>query len=131
MNVTGPVFECKGKEYLSESSKECRIWLIDTSAMGGEDHRTPVDRTPLICNEEVHFAAAGSWGAIATWEDTDGTRWVLLPFWGPKHPDFQAPIEHGEVVRGAVAAFKLEEQGGKVRLAPAWVSRDMNQADPR
>ena len=129
MNVTGPVFEWKGKEYLAEASKECRIWLLDTSAMGGEDHRTPVDRTPLICNEEVHFAAAGPWSAISTWEDTDGTRWLLLPFWGPKHPDFKAPIEHGDTVRGGVAAFKLEEQGGKVRLAPAWVSRDMNQAD--
>ena len=52
-----------------------------------------------------------------------------MPFWGPKHPDFKAPIEHGQTVRGAVAAFKLEEQGGKVRLAPAWVSRDINQAD--
>jgi outer membrane protein assembly factor BamB len=129
MNVTGPVFEWKGKEYLAEASKECRVWLLDTSAMGGEDHRTPVDRTPLICNESVHFAAAGPWSAISTWEDTDGTRWVLLPFWGPKHPEFKAPIEHGETVRGAVAAFKLEEQGGKVRLAPAWVSRDINQAD--
>jgi hypothetical protein len=129
MNVTGPVFEWKGKEYLAETSKECRIWLLDTSAMGGEDHRTPVDRTPLVCNEAVHFAAAGPWSAISTWEDTDGTRWVLLPFWGPKHPDFHAPVEHGQVVRGAVAAFKLEERDGKVRLAPAWVSRDMNQAD--
>ncbi len=129
MNVTGPVFEWKGKEYLAEASKECRVWLLDTSALGGEDHRTPVDRTPLVCNEMVHFAAAGPWSALSTWEDTDGTRWVLMPFWGPKHPDFKAPIEHGETVRGAVAAFKLEEQGGKVRLAPAWVSRDVNQAD--
>jgi outer membrane protein assembly factor BamB len=129
MNVTGPVFEWKGKEYLAEASKECRIWLLDTSALGGEDHRTPVDRTPLVCNEAVHFAAAGPWSAISTWEDTDGTRWILLPFWGPKHPDFHAPIEHGAVVRGAVAAFKLEERDGKVRMAPAWVSRDMNQAD--
>jgi len=129
MNVTGPVFEWKGKEYLAETSKECRIWLLDTSALGGEDHRTPVDRTPLVCNEAVHFAAAGPWSAISTWEDTDGTRWVLLPFWGPKHPDFHAPIEHGQVVRGAVAAFKLEERDGKARLAPAWVSRDVNQAD--
>ena len=84
MNVTGPVFEYKGKEYTAESSKECRIWLLDTSAMGGEDHRTPVYRTPLVCNEEVQFAAAGLWGALATWEDTDGTRWVLMPFWGPE-----------------------------------------------
>jgi hypothetical protein len=129
MNVTGPVFEWKGKEYLVESSKECRLWLLDTSALGGDDHRTPVDRTPLICNQWVHFAAAGPWSAVSTWEDTDGTRWVLLPFWGPKHPDFKAPLEYGQSVRGGVAAFTLEERDGKVRLAPAWVSRDVNQAD--
>jgi hypothetical protein len=40
MNVTGPVFDFKGKEYTAHSSKECRIWLLATSALGGEDHRT-------------------------------------------------------------------------------------------
>jgi outer membrane protein assembly factor BamB len=130
MNVTGPIFEHKGREYIAESSKECRIWLLDTSAMGGEDHRTPVDTTPLVCNEDVQFAAAGPWGALATWEDADGTRWVLMPFWGPKHPRFSAPIEHGQIVKGAVAAFRLEERDGRLRLAPAWLSRNINQADP-
>ena len=66
-------------------------------ALGGEDHRTPVYRTPLICNEEVNFAATGIWGALASWEDQDGTRYVLVPFWGPKHSQFKAPIEYGEV----------------------------------
>ena len=42
------VFEYKGREYTVQSSKECRIWLLDTSAMGGEDHRTPTFRTPLV-----------------------------------------------------------------------------------
>jgi outer membrane protein assembly factor BamB len=130
MNATGPVFEYKGKEYTAHTSKECRVWLLDTSNLGGEDHRTPVYRTPLICNEEVQFAGAGVWGALATWEQSNGTRWVLMPFWGPKHSEFTAPIEHGQVVQGAVAAFKLEEAGGTVRLAPAWLSRDMWQADP-
>jgi hypothetical protein len=130
MNVTGPVFDYKGKEYTVQSSKECRIWLLDTSALGGEDHRTPVHRTPLVCNEEVHFAAAGPWGALSTWEDTDGTRWVLMPFWGPKHSQFKAPIEHGQVVQGAIAAFKVETKAGKVELTPAWLSRNVNQADP-
>jgi outer membrane protein assembly factor BamB len=130
MNVTGPVFDYKGKEYTVHSSKECRLWLLDTSAMGGEDHRTPVYRTPLVCNEEVQFAAAGIWGAISTWEDTDGTRWVLMPFWGPKHSQFTAPTEYGQVVTGAIAAFKLEEKNGGLQLTPAWVSRNMHQADP-
>ncbi len=130
MNVTGPVFEYKGREYTVQSSKECRIWLLDTAALGGEDHRTPVHQTPLICNEEVHFSGAGPWGALATWEDTDGTRWVLLPFWGPKHPAFSAPIEHGEVVYGAVAAFTLQRRATGLQLVPAWLSRNMVNADP-
>ncbi len=111
MNATGPVFEYKGREYTAHTSKECRVWLLDTSGLGGEDHRTPVYRTPLICNEEVHFAGAGVWGALATWAEANGTRWILVPFWGPKHSEFTAPIEHGQVVQGAVAAFKLEETG--------------------
>ncbi len=130
MNVTGPVFEYHGREYIVESSKECRLWLLDTSAMGGEDHRTPVAQTPLICNEEVQYQAAGPWGALATWEDADGSRWILFPFWGPKHSTFSVPREHGQVVRGAVAAFRLQEQGGGLALAPAWISRNIDQADP-
>ena len=128
-NTSSPIFDYKGKEYLVSSSKECRIWLLDTSALGGEDHRTPVYRTPLICNEEVNFTM-GIWGALATWEDSNGTRWVLTPFWGPKHSQFKAPVEHGQVVYGAVAAFKVEDKAGKPVLAPAWISRDMYMADP-
>ena len=130
MNVTGPVFDYKGKEYTVHSSKECRIWLLDTSALGGEDHRTPVYRTPLVCNEEVHFAAAGIWGALTTYVDSAGTRWVYMPFWGPKHSKFTAPIEHGQIVHGAIAAFTLEDRNGKPQLVPAWLSRNMPQADP-
>jgi outer membrane protein assembly factor BamB len=131
MNVTGPVFDFKGREYTVHSSKECRIWLLDTASLGGEDHRTPVFRTPLVCNEEVHFAGAGVWGALSTWEETDGTRWILMPFWGPKHPAFKAPVEHGPVMHGAIAAFRMEERPkGRVELVPAWVSRDMPLADP-
>ncbi|MBO0862790.1 MAG: pyrrolo-quinoline quinone, partial [Chloracidobacterium sp.] len=59
-----------------------------------------------------------------------GARWVLTPFWGPKHSKFKAPIEYGPVKNGAIAAFKVEEKNGKWDLAPAWVSRDMNRAEP-
>jgi hypothetical protein len=98
--------------------------------MGGEDHRTPVYRTPLVCNEEVQFASAGVWGALSTWEESNGTRWVLMPFWGPKHSKFIASIEHGEVTQGAIAAFRLEEKAGKLQLTPAWLSRNMKLGEP-
>ena len=132
LQVTGPVFDHAGREWLVQGSKECRTWLLDTSALGGEDHSTAEHRSPLICNEDQDYQAAGIYGAMATYEDAKGTRWVLVPFWGPKHPRFKAPIEHGEVFNGAVAAFRMERNPatGQFFLDPAWISRDMKHADP-
>src|SRR5499433_3186583 len=130
MQVTPAIFRYKGKELMIDAGKECRVYLMDTESIGGDDHRTPLHRTPLICNEEVNFASAGVWGSMASWEDSKGTRWVLTPFWGPKHSAFKAPVEYGKVKYGAVAAFKVEEKAGKWALAPAWISHDMNRAEP-
>ena len=52
------------------------------------------------------------------------------PFWGPKHSQFKVPIENGPVKKGGVMAFKVEENNGKWMLAPAWMSRDMDQGEP-
>ncbi len=130
MQVTPAVFKYKGRELVVASSKECRLWLMDSKAIGGDDHRTPLYRTPLMCNEDVNFAAAGVWGSMATWEDAKGTRWVLSSFWGPVHPDFKAPVSYGPVTRGAVVAWKVEDKAGKLVLTPAWMSRDMDMAEP-
>jgi hypothetical protein len=130
MQVTPAIFRFKGRELMVDAGKECVVYLMDTESIGGDDHRTPLHRTPLICNEEVNFASAGIWGSMATWEDTDGTRWVLTPFWGPKHSKFAAPIEHGTVKYGAIAAFKVAERNQKWTRDPARISRDMNRAEP-
>ena len=65
LQVTGPVFEHDGREWLVQGSKECRTWLLDTSALGGEDHSTAEHRSPLICNEDQDYQAAGIYGAMA------------------------------------------------------------------
>jgi outer membrane protein assembly factor BamB len=131
MQVSPAIYDWEGKEWMISASKECRIYLMDTESIGGDDHRTPVYRTPLICNEMVDFAEAGIWGSLTTWEDAQKTRWVLTPFWGPKHSKYKAPLEYGEVKKGAIAAFKQKKDAaGKVWLEPAWVSRDMDQAEP-
>jgi outer membrane protein assembly factor BamB len=57
---------------------------------------------------------------LASWEDPDGTRWVLASVWG----------NYGPAPNGSVTAFKVEEQNGKTVLTPAWVSRDMNFPQP-
>jgi outer membrane protein assembly factor BamB len=130
MQVTPVIFPYKGKELMVDASKECRLYFMDTDSIGGDDHRTPLERTPLICNEDVNFASAGIWGSLASWEDSKGTRWVLTPFWGPQHSKFKAPLEYGPVKHGAIAAFKVEDRQGKPSLIPAWISRDMDQAEP-
>ena len=131
MQVTPAIFYHKGRELMVDAGKECVIYLMDLESIGGDDHRTPLYRSPLVCNEEVNFASAGVWGAMASWEDSDGTVWVLAPIWGPKHSKFHAAIEHGEVKDGAIVAFKVaEREDGSLWLEPAWISQDMNRAEP-
>ena len=130
MQVTPAIFKIKDRELMITGSKECRVYLLDTKSAGGENHQTPLFRTQLLCNEEADFQSAGIWGSMASWEDAKGTRWGLTPFWGPSHPDFKPPFTYGPVKHGAVVAFKVEEKNGKYQLTPAWMSRDMDQAEP-
>ena len=91
MQVTPAIFKYKGKELMVTGSKECRVYLLDTKSAGGENHQTPLYRTPMLCNEEVDFQSAGIWGSMASWEDSKGTRWALTPFWGPVASGIQGP----------------------------------------
>jgi outer membrane protein assembly factor BamB len=129
VNTTPVAFDYKGRKFLVGTSKECRLWLLDRDALGGEDHRTTLFSTPLICNDAQAFDARGIWGAISAWQDTAGTQWVIAPFWGPVSKQFKAPIEHARPEGGGVAAFKLVQRGAKWELVPAWLSRDMDLAE--
>jgi outer membrane protein assembly factor BamB len=130
-NNTPTIFSYKGRELMAASGKECRLYLLDPKSLGGADHQTPLYKTPLFCNEEVDFQDAGSWGALSTWEDPSGTRWVYAPFWGPAHSQYHFPITNTPVTKeGGVAAFKLEERNGALQFEPAWVSRDMKRGEP-
>ena len=130
-NNTPVTFVYKGRELIAASGKECRVYLLDPKSAGGADHQTPLYKTPLFCNEEVDFQDMGSWGALSTWAEPNGTRWVLAPFWGPVHPDYKAPTMNTPIAKeGGVAAFKVEGDAAQPTLAPAWVSRDMRRGEP-
>ena len=81
MQVTPAIFDFENRELMVTGSKECRVYLLDTQSAGGANHQTPLDRTPLLCNEEADFQSAGIWGSMASWLDGNGTRWALTPFW--------------------------------------------------
>jgi outer membrane protein assembly factor BamB len=129
VNVTPMVFDYQGKKFLVGTSKECRLWLLDRDNLGGEDHRTPLDTSPLICNDIQAFDAKGIWGSLSTWQDASGTQWVLAPFWGPVSREFTPPIQYGRPKMGGVAALKLQQVAGNWKLTPAWLSRDIDMAE--
>jgi len=129
VNVTPMVFDHQGRKFLVGTSKECKLWLLDRDNLGGEDHRTPLDTSPLICNDIQAFDAKGIWGSLSTWQDASGTQWVLAPFWGPVSREFTPPIQYGRPKMGGVAALKLQQVAGSWKLTPAWLSRDIDMAE--
>ncbi|PYT24996.1 MAG: pyrrolo-quinoline quinone [Acidobacteria bacterium] len=130
-NMSPVVFPFKQWELVAASGKEGVIYLMDAKSMGGSDHRIPLYRSSLLTNEDVNLAGRGFWGAFASWEDQQNTRWLYAPAWGPPHPNAPAfPITNGPAQRGSIMAFKVEEKDGKPVLSPAWISREMDAPDP-
>jgi len=129
--ISPVVFSLAGKEYLVGGGKEGRLYLLDTSSLGGETHRKPLLRTELLTNEDVAYAAHGLWGAFATWEDSEQVRWLFAPAWGPPHSAAPAfPNSYGSTPHGSVMAFRISMSDGAPALTPAWISRDVNVPEP-
>jgi hypothetical protein len=115
--TTSPViFPNGGKDTLAVANKDGRLYLLDAASLGGADHRTPLAQS-------TPFGQVTT-GSLATW-DQNGTRWVLAPVSGGLNAATRFPIANGTVTNGAIAAFKVVDQGGKPSLQPAWVSRDL------
>lgn len=128
MGVSPVVFPSQGRDLIVSSGKEGRYYLLDSKSLGGADHVTPLFRTPLLSNANANFQTEGTWGSLASWKGAKGTRWVLAAIGGPVTVNF--PISYGATPNGGVIALKLTDKGGKPRLSPAWLSRDMMSAEP-
>jgi len=126
LNVTPTIIRYKDRDLVvGATGKEGRLVLLDSHALGGDNHHTPLFRSNLIVNYDVVFDAKGIWGSLATWEEPAGGRWIFAPLWGPVHPEYRFPNANGDNPDGSIGAFKLEEQNGKPVLTPAWVSRNL------
>ena len=87
----------KEKDLIAAANKDGHLYLLDSAALGGADHKTPL--------ASVSFATSGAdAGALASWEDAAGARWVLVG----------APNN--------VMAYKVVDQGGKYTLQTGWTS---------
>lgn len=108
----------KDKDLIAAANKDGNLYLLDSTAIGGSDHKTPLASVP--------YASSGAdAGALASWEDTTGTRWILVGATGALNAATRFPVTNGGVATGAIAAFKVVAQNGKPTLQPGWVSRDI------
>jgi hypothetical protein len=125
------VFSFKERELVAGGGKEGVLYLLDAKSLGGADHNTPLFRSPKYANEEQNLAGRGFWGALATWQDNTGTRWLYAPAQGPQtsgSPQFKQA--DGVATHGSIMAFKVDEQNGNIVLDPVWRSRDMSIPEP-
>lgn len=113
--ATPAVFQWNGKDVVVAGSRDGRIYLLDSTSLGGSDHHTPLARSEVI-------AANGISNSFATW-DEGGTRMIAASVNGV--PSLKFPGSNGAVTNGAIVVFKVTDQGGKLSLDPQWISRDL------
>ena len=102
------VFEFKGKDLLAVTAADGTLHLLDTAKPDA-----PLAKSAPFSGAE--YAA----GALASWQDGSGNRWVLAPA-GPM----------GGAKNGSIAAFKVVERNGLATLETAWTSRAMTSPLP-
>jgi len=94
--VSSPiVFDFKGKNFVAASTADGRIHVVDSAGMTAVAKSDPV--------AQAGFAV----GALASWEDENKVRWILVP------------------TGNAVAALKLVETGGNIAFQQGWTSAAM------
>jgi outer membrane protein assembly factor BamB len=120
------IFPFQDWTLVASAGKEGLIYLLDAKDLGGKDHRTPLYTSPRYGNDAITMGFTGVWGAMSSYEDAAGQRWLLVPMEGPvakAAPAFGQT--NGTVVNGSIMAFLVQVENGKPVLVPKWVSRDM------
>ena len=113
------VFKYKDKNFVAAAARDGRIFILDASSLGAGDHKTPIAVSKAYSMAKTDFAPQ----SLASWEDTEGTRWILEAFEGPAPAGVSG---NGSITHGGIIAMKVTGDPGSISLNPAWVSRDMN-----
>ena len=89
------IFDHKGKDLLAITTADGQLQLHDTAILGA----------PPIATVAVPTASGFAVGALSSWQDLNGARWILAP------------------TNNAVASFQMVEEGGMPALKAGWTSR--------
>src|SRR3954451_23857938 len=110
--ITSPVvFQFRQRVLAVAATKDGSLHLVDTRSLGGEDHQSPIAKTPALGGK----ASIGS-GALATFQDVGGRRWILAPIAGKIGSESNFNESNGSVTKGAIAAWQISEANGTLSL---------------
>jgi outer membrane protein assembly factor BamB len=132
LGSAGPViFPFRQWTLLAAAGKEAVLYLLDAKALSGAGRHTPL-HSERWGNDENRLWGRGVWGAMATWEDDRGERWLFMPMWGPPAKDTVSRFQYtyGPAERGSIMAFRLAVENDKPVAVPVWTSVDMHVPDP-
>ncbi|MBI1873992.1 MAG: PQQ-binding-like beta-propeller repeat protein [Acidobacteria bacterium] len=126
------VFPFQGKTLVASVGKESVVSLLDGDNLGGASHQTPLYTSPRWGNDEALLHDRGVWGAMATWQDAQGRRYLAMSMLGPvgkSTPPFK--YTNGPALDGSVMAFEVRVDAATSRtmLAPLWISRELHAPD--
>jgi len=130
------VFQFAGKTLVAAAGKESVVDLLDTSDLGGgppENHSAPLYQGPQLGNDDALGTqpSQGIWGGIATYETSDGKRFIYVPMWGPQSKKVAAfKYTNGPIPNGSIMAVQVIADGDKLAEVPTWTSPDMIMPDP-
>ena len=112
-------FQYKGKDLIVATNKDGRLYVLDSTSLGGADHKTPLHKSSPVAT------AAQVSAGLASWLDAAGTRWIVVTLGGPAQPEMKFAMANGAVSHGALAAFTLVDQNDVPTLQPQWLSHDL------
>jgi hypothetical protein len=116
------------REMVAAACNQSSLCLLDPQSPGGTDRKTPLYSTgPMIPTTEgrTRLEDVGISGNPAIWQDTDGTRWIVVPVMGQLNSALNVPTTNGAISNGFLMAFKVQVQNGTPALIPVWASRDL------
>lgn len=96
-STTPVIFDWKGKILLVAAAKSGALHMLDTASPAGADRKTPLYKS----------TGGPAATALASWQDPQGTRWLLAS------------------TAGGVTAWKVADQNGAPSLQSGWTSRDL------
>lgn len=106
---TPVVFQFSGKTLIAAATKDGSVHLLDVANLS-----TAVATTAAAGKDSAP-------GSLASYQDANGTRWVLAAHIGALPAGFTGTA----VTKGAILAWKLVETNGKLSLTPGWASRNL------